>query len=301
MSLSSITHSKEFIERWREVLIGFYGYDEYMEFLIVPSIWYGKTLSYLPLLNYTDREKNNIFDLLELAKDTDFQIRVLNFDYCNYKENDTVTMRLDIDSKDSNQIFAESIKSRCRNKIRNSIKKNDFKLQKGNSNNLIDDFYTIFSKTMHNHGTPVFDKELFYQIRDIFQDEVIFYLVYDNNRPIATMCILLDRDIVWYPWGGVDMLYSKQLVGYFIYWRVLEDIVDNYDKKIFDFGRSSYMGSTYRFKSQFGANPVKIDILNSKENNVYSKYSLASTIWKKLPKRVADSVGSKLCKYLVDL
>ena len=291
--------TQNFINKFKKVLINLYGYEEYMDFLIVPSIFGNKTLSYLSLLNYSDRTNNNITDLLELAKDNDFQIRVLNFDYQDFKTNDTVTMRLNIENKTIETLYKE-LKSKRRNLIKKSLQ-NNFILKHGNTNNFIDDFYKIFSNTMYKHGTPVFDKKLFYFLRDEFENNNTYYIAYDNERPIAAICMLFDEKIAWYPWGGVESEYSKKLAGYFIYWKTVEEIVLKKKFKIFDFGRSSYGGNTYKFKSQFGAKPVKIDIISNKHNDIYNKYDLAISIWKKLPKNIVDFLGPKLCKYLEDL
>ena len=291
--------TQNFINKFKNILINLYEYDEYMEFLIVPSFFYKKTLSYLPLLNYTDRTNKNIKDLLELAKDTDFQIRVLNFEYKNFKSNDTVTMRLDIENKNIDDLYS-SLKSKRRNLIKKSLK-NNFIFNYGNNNKFINDFYTIFSKTMHKHGTPVFDKKLFYYLRDEFKNNNIYYIAYEEEKPIAAMCMLFDENIAWYPWGGVDEDFSKKLAGYFIYWKTLENVVSQNKFKIFDFGRSSYGGNTYKFKSQFGAEPIKIDIISNQDKNIYSKYDLAISVWQKLPKNLVDFIGPKICKYLEDL
>ena len=290
-----------FVRKFKDALVRHYEYAQYMDFLIVPSLSGEKTLAYLPLLNYTDRMDDDVYDLLELAKDNAFQIRVLNFKYKDFKQNDTVTMRLNIDAKSSERVFAEDVKSRCRNKVRNAAKKYDYKLTYGHEAKDIEAFYQIFSETMYKHGTPVLGKELFYLLAEEFADEIIFFNLYENTQVVASMCIILDEKIAWYPWGGVKNSHAKRLAGYKIYWDVLEYICNNTDKKVFDFGRSSYGGSTYSFKSQFGALPVKIDILTSQQNDIYSKYSFASKVWKKLPKRVVDFIGPKLCKYLVDL
>ena len=296
-----ITFSKNFVNSFKKVLKRLYGYESYMDFLIVPSVLNKKTLSYIPLVNYTDRCSNDVKDLLELGKENEFQIRALNFDYTDFKKNDTVTMRIETKNQSSENLFANSVKSRCRNKIRNSIKKYDFTLKYGNDSQSIDDFYKIFSKTMHKHGTPVFDKNLFTSLVDEFKNDIIFYNAFDKGKVISSMCIMIDGSLAWYPWGGVDTEYSKKLAGYFIYWKTLQHVCDTRRIEIFDFGRSSYGGSTYKFKSQFGAKPTKIDILTSNEVDIYSKYSLASKIWKKLPKKIVDFIGPKLCKYLVDL
>ncbi len=296
-----LLHSQSFIKKFTKVLQELYAYKSYMDFLVVSSIIGKKTLSYLPLLSYSDRTHQNIADLLELGKDNHFQIKTLNFEYKDYKKSDTVTMRLFLEGKSSQELFNENIKSRCRNKIKNSLKKNNFSFAYGNAQQDIDDFYKIFSETVHKHGTPVLDKKLFIYLRDEFQDQIVFYNLYDGTSVIASMCIILDGDLAWYPWGGVDPNYTKKMAGYYIYWSVLQDMCDRLHVKIFDFGRSSYGGPTYDFKLQFGALPVKIDIICSEQEDIYEKYSLASNVWKKLPKILVDFMGPKLCKYLVDL
>ncbi len=293
--------SPSFLEKFTTAINKVYHYKKYMDYLIVPSLLGKKTLSYLPIVNYTDRTSNNLTDLLELAKDNSYNIKVLNFLYKEFKANDTVAMRLDIGNKNSEQLFQTCMKSRCRNKIRNSIKKYDYIFRCGNSIKDIDDFYNIFTSTMHKHGTPPLDKKLFIYLSEEFIDDILFCNVYDKEKVIASMCIIIDDELAWYGWGGVDSNYNRNLAGYFIYWQALKYICDNKDVKIFDFGRSSYGGGTYNFKSQFGAYPVKIDIISSQNEDIYSKYSLASKIWKKLPKSVVDFIGPKLCKYLVDL
>jgi len=290
-----------FLDKFKYALIRHFGYMQYMDFLIVPSLSGQKTLAYLPLLNYTDRVYDEVDDLLELAKDNAFHIRTLNFEYKDFKQNDTVTMRLDIDAKSSERAFAEDVKSRCRNKVRNAAKKYNYRLAYGHDSKDIEAFYQIFSETMHKHGTPVLGKRLFYMLAEEFADEIIFFNLYEDTEVVASMCIILDENIAWYPWGGVKSSHTKKLAGYKIYWDVLQYICDNTDKKVFDFGRSPYGGSTYKFKSQFGATPVKIDILVSQQSDIYSKYSFVSQVWKKLPKKVVDFAGPKLCKYLVDL
>jgi len=290
-----------FVSKFTNAVNKLYHYPRYMNFFVISSITNQKTLSYAPLLNYTDKTHNNITDLLELAKDNAFQIRTLNFEYLDFKTQDTVSMRLNIDNISSEELFKHSVKPRCRNKVRNSIKKFNFTMKHGNKTQDIEDFYTIFSNTMHKHGTPALNKQLFYNLTKEFEDDILFFNLYDKTKVVASMCIILDKEIAWYPWGGVDIDYTRQLAGYNLYWETLKYICDNTDIKIFDFGRSSYGGSTYQFKSQFGAEAVKIDIISSQETDVYSKYSLASDIWKKLPKSIVDLLGPKLCKYLVDL
>jgi len=296
-----ITFSQKFVSRFKKVLKRIYGYERYMDFLIVPSILNKKILCYTPLLNYTDRCSNDLKDLLELGKDNEFQIRALNFDYIDFKKNDPVSMRLYMNGNTSEEILRQNIKGNTRREIQNSIKRYEYSFIHGNAKKDIDDFYINFSEIMHEHGTPVFDKKLFYYLADEFQNDILFFNAYDKDRVISSMCIFIDNDIAWYSWGATEKNYRRNGAGYFLNWQAVKYLCDEKNIKIFDFGRSPYGSGTFQYKSHFGALPVKIDIINSHTTDIYSKYSLASKIWKRLPKSVVSYLGPKLCKYLVDL
>ncbi len=299
-NIENFVFTKEFISRFRNVLIKMYSYESYMDFLIVPSIVGTKTLSYIPLIGYSDRDSKNIEDLLELSSENSFQIKVLDFDYMDFKENDTVTMRINIENKTCEELLMD-IKAKYRKVIRNSVRKNNFIFKYGNSKKMVDDFYGIFTDIMYKHGTPVLGRKFFDFLVEEFKDSVVFYNVYDDDNIVAAYCVLIDENISYGSWGGIDDKYRDKLAGHFAYWNILKDTCKNRGVKIFDFGRSPYGSGGYIFKHRFGAKPVKIDIITSQKSDIYSKYSLASSIWKKLPKSLVDTLGPKLCKYLVDL
>lgn len=295
----TITHSKRFIKQFSEVLQKSFGYEAYMEYMVVPSLFSRPVLSYLPLLNYTDRLYDDIDDLLELAKESDYLIRVLNPAQKEFEADEPVAMRLDISSSKREDLMLLA-KSRCRNKIRNSSKKFHYTLKSGPEH--IDDFYMILSQTYHRHGTPILPKALFYDLQDAFGEKLVYFVAYDEKGlPAATMSVFVDEKLAWYAWGGVEESFSQRLAGYYIYFEVLSSVTQQFDIDVFDFGRSPYEGSTYRFKSQFGAKPVKIELLKPGSEDVYSKYAFAAKIWQKLPLGVVQKVGPRLTKYLADL
>lgn len=297
----NIVFTKSFVSKFTRAINRLYQYETYMDFLVVPSITGTKILSYLPLLNYTDKISDEIEDLKELAKDNNFQIRSLNFQYDQFKPNDTVTMRLFMNGKTSDDILTQNIKGNTRREIQNSIKKYDYSFKYGNAKKDIDDFYINFSDVMHEHGTPAFHKTFFYNLANEFQNDILFFNAYDKDRVISSMCVFIDNDIAWYAWGATERSYKRNRAGYFLNWQAVKYLCDEKNIKIFDFGRSPYGSGTFGYKSHFGALPVKIDIISSQPEDIYSKYSLASKIWKHLPKSVVNYLGPKLCKYLVDL
>ncbi len=151
---------------------------------------------------------------------------------------------------------------------------------------------------MHKHGTPAFDKKLFNLIAKNLN--VNFFVAYKDNIAIASLILLEDEEIAIVPWASSDNRFLEYCPNNLIYFEAIKFAISN-KRKIFDFGRSNYGGSTYTFKKQWGAEALKIDILQPNKENIYNKYSLASKIWQKLPKVISDPLGTKLCKYLKDL
>jgi len=292
----SAVFTKSFILSWKKMLKELYSYEDYMEFLIVPSVLNSKTLSYAPLLNYTDRLSSDISDLYELAKDNDFQIRVINSKYKDFLNNDTVTMRLDL-SSNYETVFKKLLHSKCRNQVRKA-QKSTISFTIANDQNQVEEFYALFKGTMKRYGTPVFSKKLFNLLVTYFKAS--FVVARMDNIAVAALVLVYDKEIAWVPWAASNEEYRKYCPNHLIYSEAIKKAIDD-KKTIFDFGRSSYAGNTYKFKAQWGAKPVKIDVMTSRSGNVYEKYKFASMVWKYLPNAVTDFVGPKLCKYLPDL
>jgi len=294
-----LIHSQEFIARFVSVLQKTYNYELYMDFVVIPSLFSKPKLSYVPLLSYSDKYSSEINDLKELAKENEYLIRVINPDYTDYKEGDTVTMRVTLESNTEDYLMSVLTK-KCRTKIRKTYKDFHYTLQNGRE--CIEDFYTILQKTYKNHGTPLMPKELFYNLYDEFQENMLFCVVYDEHKTAAaTMAVCIDNNLAYCPWGGVEAAFSKNFAGYFLYFEVLKTVAQQYNVEVVDFGRSPYEGATYKFKKQFGCTPYKIDLIKSNNDDIYEKYQFASTLWKKLPCSITNTIGPKLTKYLVDL
>jgi len=294
--MRSAVLSKNFMYSWKQLLKDLYSYEEYMDFLVVPTVLNSKILLYAPLLNYTDRLSSELSDLKELAKDNDFQIRAINPLFQNFKEDDTVTMRLDL-SENYETIFIKSLHSKCRNQVRKA-QKSSITFSIDNNDEHVEEFYELFKTTMKRYGTPVFSKKLFYLLVTYFN--VLFVIARMDGKAVSALTLVYDDDIAWVPWAASNDKYRKYCPNHLIYSEAIKRAVKD-NKAIFDFGRSSYGGNTYRFKAQWGAKPVKIDIVTSKNDNVYKKYEFASKVWKHLPNVITDFIGPKLCKYLSDL
>jgi lipid II:glycine glycyltransferase (peptidoglycan interpeptide bridge formation enzyme) len=289
--------SPEFIEKWTFFLKELSDYTFHDEFALVPSLSGRKTYSYLPLLNYTDKTLSETENLLQKVKGKRYQIRVLNPEHTAFQEDDPVTMRIDLDKKDVEELLSTSVSKRMRRYIKHSDC-SEMTIKKGNSADIIADFYAIFSTVMHRHGTPVFGKRLFVTLSKTVS--TTYYVAYNGNIPVSAAVIVDDLEISWIPWSGTHRKYMQERPGLILYWETIKDAFSK-KKLIYDFGRSSYGSGTYIFKKRWGAIPVKVDILQHRPSNIYRKYRFVAPIWKKMPFPLTLWLGPKLCKRLPDL
>jgi hypothetical protein len=279
-----------------------YGYPVRHHFAVIQTLSLKKIHSYLPLLNYTDIQTHQVAGLIEPLGGESYAVRALNPDYGDFRINDPVTMRMDISSGDHHEIFQSVIGGKCRNRLRRAKKGRGFRVRQGRDRTSLDDFFGLFSRSMHHHGTPQPGKPFFLQLASVYGEDAVFYNAYDRHRIIASLCLLLDGDIAWMPWSCVDVQYRKALAGYFLVWHAIQSITREGRQKIFDFGRSPFGGGTYVFKSQWGCEPVKIDILGGRrESTLYSKYRFAAGMWKRLPGWFVNRLGPRIVPHLADM
>ncbi|SMC10034.1 GNAT family N-acetyltransferase [Nitratiruptor tergarcus] len=290
-------YSKELVQAWKKALIDTYGFEEYMDFLIQPTITGSKYLTYLPMLNYTDRTSDQVSDLLELAKDQNYQIRTLNPTYKEFKELDTVTLRILLKTYDEEELI-KSYRKLAQRSIKKDRKNNKIEIKIDHD---LDLFYALISAMYKDHGTPIFPKQFIINLHKYLGNKIHFYTFIEDSEVLGSYMVFVDNKILTFQLGGILNKFKKRHNGYYFQHKILVDIISKYDIDIVDFGRSGYNSGTYFFKTRFGAEPVKIDILTNHQKNVYQSYKLAAEIWKKLPKPLTDLIGPKLTKYLVDL
>lgn len=295
--MNLLPHSPAFVERWRALLVELYGYAAVEHALLVPGVLQGKTAVYLPLLNYSDLSLAQGLALQQRLHGRAHQIRVLDPAQDRFEPNDTVTMRLDIAGLSAEQVFGQRIPSKCRNQIRKS-QKVGLSFNEGADPQTVHDFHRVFALTMHRLGSPVLPRKLFDLLAA--RMDARFLLAYLDGQPVAGLCLLMDQHLAWVPWAGSVFAHRALCPNHLVYWRAVQLAVLA-GAEVFDFGRSGYLSHTFAFKNEWGAKPVRIVTLASQTDDVYAKYALASSVWKRLPAPLVDRVGPVLCKYLADL
>src|SRR5262249_25684722 len=119
---------------------------------------------------------------------------------------------------------------------------------------LLPEFYVVFSQNMRDLGTPVYGRGLFASILKHFPAEAELCVVRAERRPASAALLLHGRGVTEVPSASSLRQYNSTCANMLMYWNPLDRAIQR-GQAVFDFGRSTVDGSTYRFKKQWGAVP----------------------------------------------
>ncbi len=165
--------------------------------------------------------------------------------------------------------------------------------------------HQAYSESVRNLGTPVFSKNYFQTLKDVFKDQCEVLSVEHNGQLIASVMNFYFRDeVLPYYGGGTDL--ARELKGNdFMYWEVMRRAVEK-GVKVFDYGRSKIGTGSYSFKKNWGFTPeplfyefhlVKATAMPD-INPLNPKYQLFIAAWKRLPLPISQFIGPFLSKDL---
>jgi FemAB-related protein (PEP-CTERM system-associated) len=170
---------------------------------------------------------------------------------------------------------------------------------------LLDAFYRVFAINMRDLGTPVYSRAFFRALLecDAFYTRLI--VVELDGRPVATAFLASHGDMLEIPWASTLKQANAVSMNMFLYRHVLSHAIDH-GYEFFDFGRSSRDSSTYRFKQQWGAQPVQNywhywlagggELPQLNPNN--PKFRLLIATWRRLPVLLTRVIGPHVVKHL---
>jgi FemAB-related protein (PEP-CTERM system-associated) len=119
---------------------------------------------------------------------------------------------------------------------------------------LLPEFYAVFSQNMRDLGTPVYGRGLFASILKQFPGEAELCVVRAGETPAAGALLLHGRGVTEVPSASSLRQFNPTCANMLMYWNLLDRTVQR-GQAVFDFGRSTVDGNTFRFKKQWGAVP----------------------------------------------
>lgn len=193
----------------------------------------------------------------------------------------------------------EALNASLSSKVRSQIKKageNAFAFRTGQKE-LLDDFHQILSENMRDLGSPFHGKILFTQLLEQFKDRCTIAVAYLDGKPVSAGLLLANGTTLEIPWASTTKQGNSANANMWFYHQVLSYAVDQKFRH-FDFGRSSIEAGTFKFKKQWGAEPVQHYwyTLSATQQAVSApaakEFGLLVSCWKLLPVWIARLVGA---------
>ncbi|WP_428389550.1 FemAB family XrtA/PEP-CTERM system-associated protein [Mucisphaera sp.] len=163
--------------------------------------------------------------------------------------------RLLLELPDTTEALWDGFKAKVRNQIRKAERFNP-QLTFARHENL-DAFYDIFATTMRDLGTPVYPKRFFAAILQNLPEHAEIALLTINQTPAAAALLVHDpvhHQTTQVPSAACLRSANPMNANMALYHGLLNRAIQRGAAR-FDFGRSSPNAGTYRFKTQWGAQP----------------------------------------------
>lgn len=212
-----------------------------------------------------------------------------------------VSMVLDL-PQDSDELW-RSFPSKLRSQIRRPTKAG-MATRIGRAEEL-DSFYKVFSTNMRDLGTPVYSRTFFRNILRQFPDTTWIATAYSGEQAVASGFLVGGKDRFEIPWASSLREFNRESPNMLLYWTVLKFACEK-RYTTFDFGRCTPNEGTYRFKKQWGAEPLQLYWYYWLRNGAglpqlnprNSRYALMVKLWQKLPVTLTRLIGPPIVKNL---
>ena len=158
---------------------------------------------------------------------------------------------------------------------------------------------------MRDLGSPVHSKKLIKTVLESFDADSRIVIVWKEGQPVACSLVIGFKEVLENPWASSLRQYSRFSPNMLLYWSMLEYACNNGFKQ-FDFGRSTPEEGTYRFKKQWGAQPVKLHwqyLMLGKSGTKdtaedKSSFDKAVRIWQHMPVPLTRAFGPLIRKHI---
>jgi FemAB-related protein (PEP-CTERM system-associated) len=201
----------------------------------------------------------------------------------------------------SEELWEKGLKAKVRSQVRRPMKEG---MEVAFGPDLLDDFYSVFSATMRDLGTPVLPRPFFHALRDHLGDAVLFAVVTLGDVPVAAGCGLVYGGELEITWAGSSRAHQRQAPNMLLYWGMMEEATRR-GLKAFNFGRASPDSGTHRFKKQWGTEDIPLPWMQWSPSGVAStpspdgkKMQMATRTWSRLPLRVTNVLGPRLSRLI---
>jgi FemAB-related protein (PEP-CTERM system-associated) len=163
------------------------------------------------------------------------------------------------------------------------------------------DFYRVFAENMRELGSPVHSRRFFEEVLREFPWSKLVIVTADSEA-IGAGLMLIHGGTISIPWVSSLRKHFDRYPNQLLYWEAMRFGIAQ-GHRILDFGRSSVGSGTYEAKRQWGATPVQLHWYYHPETSAppgddVKRLDWATTVWRRLPLRVANALGPWLRKQI---
>ncbi len=215
-------------------------------------------------------------------------------------------------SKDLYVTFRKKLSTDVDENLKAIPRKQRAMVRKGINNGLksqLDDsverFYEAYAQSVHALGTPVFSKQYFETLQEVFGNVCDILVVTKNGNLISGVMNFYFRDEVL-PYYGGGTAAARALKGNdFMYWELMRRSCER-GIRVFDYGRSKNDSGSYSFKKNWGFEPKPLNyeykLIKSKTMPDLSpknpKFQLFIKAWQKMPYGMTKRIGPYIARGL---
>lgn len=167
-----------------------------------------------------------------------------------------------------------------------------------------DNFFGLFSASVHRLGTPVQSKKYFANLLQEFGPDCCDILtITASGEPMSSVLSFYFRDAVLPYFTGGSLAARQHGANDLMYWRLMRRAHER-GYTIFDFGRSKIGTGPYNFKKNWGFTPAPIthayylpdggEPPNTNPSN--PKYDLMIKAWQRMPLPLANMIGPHIIR-----
>jgi FemAB-related protein (PEP-CTERM system-associated) len=279
--------------------------------VFIESALFGRFLVGLPYLNVggvLSRDDDAALLLIdravELADELDVKYLELRHEErrphpsLQHELSEKVHMRLELPTT-STELW-QRFDPKVRNQIRKA-QKEGLQVEWGREE-LLRDFYTVFSVNMRDLGTPVFSRHLFANILTCLPGAAEICVIRRRGRCLAAAVLVHGDGMSEVPSASSLRRFNHLNGNMLMYWHLLMRSIER-GQAVFDFGRSSPGSNTYRFKAQWGAMPhPAVWQYYLRQGSVaqmrpsHPKFQRRIAVWKRLPIWLTRLIGPPIVR-----
>lgn len=165
--------------------------------------------------------------------------------------------------------------------------------------------YTVYARSVHALGTPVFPRALFERVLDLFGDDADILTVRHEGEAVASVLSLYHRGAVMPYWGGGTFAARRLRANDRMYFELMRHARAR-GCTHFDFGRSKTDSGAYHFKRNWGFEPEPLSYASwtplgasARDADPRSAANSAKVaLWRRLPPQIADRLGPLIARGL---